>query len=90
MKGSVPLGMMKVTSTWTGCLVSSRLTAGREWAEGTGPAAATLAADPFELFRALSGRRSLDQVRTLAWDGDPAPYLDLLAPYPLPPSPPAE
>jgi uncharacterized protein (TIGR03083 family) len=60
---------------------------GREWVEGAGPPAATLAAEPFELFRALSGRRSADQLRSLAWDGDPAPYLDVLAPYPLPPSP---
>ena len=35
----------------------------------------------------LSGRRSLDQVRALAWDGDPEPYLELLAPYPMPASP---
>jgi hypothetical protein len=55
--------------------------------EGAGAPAATLSAAPFELFRALSGRRSLDQVRSLAWDGDPAPYLEVLAPYPLPPSP---
>jgi hypothetical protein len=60
---------------------------GQEWVEGTGVPAATLVADPFELFRALSGRRSLDQVRALAWDGDPAPYLDLFAPYPMPASP---
>jgi uncharacterized protein (TIGR03083 family) len=59
----------------------------REWVEGAGAPAATLAAEPFELFRALSGRRSADQLRALAWDGDPAPYLDVLAPYPLPPSP---
>lgn len=65
-----------------------RLRAGdQEWVEGAGPLAAALAADPFELFRALSGRRSLDQVRTLAWDGDPRPYLDVLPPYRMPPSP---
>jgi hypothetical protein len=59
----------------------------REWVEGGGPPAAELTADAFELFRTLSGRRSLDQVRALAWDGDPEPYLDLLAPYPMPRSP---
>jgi uncharacterized protein (TIGR03083 family) len=65
-----------------------RLRAGdREWVEGAGPPAATLSAAPFELFRALSGRRSAGQVRSLAWDGDPALYLDVLAPYPMPPSP---
>jgi uncharacterized protein (TIGR03083 family) len=64
--------------------------AGREWMEGSGQPAAALAADAFELFRALSGRRSLGQVRALAWDGDPEPYLDLFAPYPMPASPLAE
>jgi uncharacterized protein (TIGR03083 family) len=64
--------------------------AGREWVEGSGRPAAALTGDAFELFRALSGRRSLDQVRALAWDGDPEPYLDLLAPYPMPASPLAE
>jgi hypothetical protein len=61
--------------------------AGRERVEGSGQPAAALAADAFELFRALSGRRSLGQVRALAWDGDPEPYLDLFAPYPMPASP---
>lgn len=60
---------------------------GREWVEGSGSPAAAVAADPFELFRALSGRRSLAQVRALAWDGDPEPYLAVLSPYPMPPSP---
>jgi uncharacterized protein (TIGR03083 family) len=63
---------------------------GRTWVEGSGPPAADLAADAFELFRALSGRRSLDQVRALAWDGAPEPYLDLISPYPLQESPLAE
>ena len=52
--------------------------------QGCGPPAAELTADAFELFRTLSGRRSLDQVRALAWDGDPEPNLDLLTPYPMP------
>jgi 2-polyprenyl-6-methoxyphenol hydroxylase-like FAD-dependent oxidoreductase len=60
---------------------------GRDWVEGAGPPAAVLEAAPFELFRALSGRRSAGQVRALAWDGDPEPYLDVLSPYPMPPSP---
>ena len=44
----------------------------------------------FELFRALSGRRTIEQVRALAWDGDPEPHLGLFAPYPMPASPLAE
>jgi hypothetical protein len=58
--------------------------------EGFGSPAVAVAADPFELFRALSGRRSLAQVRALAWDGNPEPYLAVLSPYPMPPSPPRE
>jgi uncharacterized protein (TIGR03083 family) len=61
--------------------------ADREWVEGSGPPAAALTADAFELFRAISGRRDLDQIRALTWDGDPEPYLDLLSPYPVPTSP---
>jgi uncharacterized protein (TIGR03083 family) len=61
--------------------------AGRERVAGSGQPVAALAADAFELFRALSGRRSLGQVRALGWDGDPEPYLDLFAPYPMPASP---
>lgn len=38
-------------------------------------AATTLTAPAFEVFRALTGRRSLDQVRDLDWHGDPEPYL---------------
>lgn len=64
--------------------------AGRSWVEGSGPPAAELAAGPFELFRTLSGRRSLEQVRALGWDGDPEPYLHLISPYPMPEAPLAE
>jgi uncharacterized protein (TIGR03083 family) len=37
----------------------------------------TLTADPFELFRALSGRRSEVQIRRFDWSVDPQPYLPL-------------
>lgn len=36
---------------------------------------ATVEAPAFELFRALTGRRSADQVRRYSWTGDPDPYL---------------
>jgi uncharacterized protein (TIGR03083 family) len=36
----------------------------------------TLRGEPFELMRAVSGRRSLDQIRRLDWSGDPEPWLD--------------
>ena len=65
-----------------------RLRAGtREWVEGAGDVAAALTADPFELFRTISGRRSPEQARALDWTGDPGPYLAVLSPYPMPASP---
>jgi uncharacterized protein (TIGR03083 family) len=42
---------------------------------GEGDVAATVTASPFEALRVLTGRRSLDQVRALRWDGDPEPWL---------------
>jgi hypothetical protein len=38
----------------------------------------------FDLFRSLSGRRSVEQLLDLEWDGDPAAYIDVLSPYPYP------
>ena len=35
----------------------------------------SVAADPFELFRALTGRRSPAQIRGFAWTVDPEPFL---------------
>ncbi len=59
-----------------------RLRAGdREWVIGDGIPQATVTAAPFELFRALSGRRSLEQIRGFSWDGDARPYLGLFSPF---------
>jgi len=43
------------------------------------PAEIRLTASPFELFRAMTGRRSAEQIRRLDWSGDPSPYLPLFA-----------
>lgn len=43
---------------------------------GIGEPVASVRASEFELFRALSGRRSRRQVAAFDWDGDPTPYLD--------------
>jgi uncharacterized protein (TIGR03083 family) len=48
---------------------------GEERVVGPGEPAATLTVSTFELLRVISGRRSLDQVRALDWDGDPDPSL---------------
>jgi uncharacterized protein (TIGR03083 family) len=48
---------------------------------GDGDPAATLEAGRFEIFRALSGRRSRDQILAMKWTGDPEPYLPLIPAY---------
>jgi len=40
-------------------------------------------APPFELFRALTGRRSADQIRAFDWTVDPSPYLALFDLWPF-------
>jgi hypothetical protein len=37
---------------------------------GRSEADATLAGEPFELLRAMTGRRSVDQIRAMQWHGD--------------------
>ncbi|HJR18992.1 MAG TPA: hypothetical protein VJ922_04675 [Actinomycetota bacterium] len=56
-------------------------TADQEWVIGDGIPGATVTAPMFELFRALSGRRSVDQIRAFSWDGDPRPYLAVFSPF---------
>jgi uncharacterized protein (TIGR03083 family) len=48
---------------------------------GEGEPAATVAADRFELLRALAGRRSRAQILAFEWDGDPGPYLGIIPAY---------
>jgi uncharacterized protein (TIGR03083 family) len=63
----------------------------RQWLLGSGSPAATLHAGLLDTLRSLTGRRSIDQVRALRWDGDPAPWLPTLAWGPFaPPSGPVE
>ena len=62
-----------------------RIRAGaREWVVGDGIPQATVTAPAFELFRALSGRRSLEQIRAFDWDGDPEPYMKVFSPFEAP------
>lgn len=61
---------------------SFRIVAGsRDWVVGAGDPVATLTADPFELARAASGRRSTEQLRALDWQGDAEPFLHFFYPY---------
>ena len=53
----------------------------RERLAGEGAPAATLTGDRFELYRALAGRRSSGQIRSMQWEGDAEPYVDLIPAY---------
>jgi hypothetical protein len=58
--------------------------AGEEQVVGSGATVATVVGDPFELLRAFSGRRSLDQVCRLAWTGAPDRVVPVVSRYPFP------
>ena len=49
---------------------------------GEGEAAATVRLSRYEAFRALMGRRSLDQLRAYDWEGGAEPYVGLLPSLP--------
>lgn len=68
-----------------GELPGLRLVAGdQEWVIGPGEPAATATVDSaFELLRALIGRRSVTQVASWKWEGDPSPYFGVMAPWGL-------
>ena len=47
----------------------------RDFMVGQGEPAASVSAETYEMFRALGGRRTEEQVRGYDWTGDPGPYL---------------
>ncbi|MDQ3646891.1 MAG: hypothetical protein M3345_08170, partial [Actinomycetota bacterium] len=53
----------------------------KPYTAGDGEPGATVAATRFELFRAMSGRRSPEQIAAYRWDGDPEPYIPYFYPY---------
>jgi uncharacterized protein (TIGR03083 family) len=56
--------------------------AGKELAlGGDGTRGARVTADRHDLVRAMAGRRTEEQIRSLSWDGDPTPYLPVLSEY---------
>jgi uncharacterized protein (TIGR03083 family) len=60
---------------------------GKERMVGDGEPGATLSGDRYEIFRALAGRRSDDQMLAMEWDGDPGPYIAVLPAYDTPAQP---
>ena len=57
----------------------------REWWLGAhdDPDATVVETTAYEVFRAVAGRRTADQVRAWAWSGDPEPFLAAGLPYPF-------
>ena len=55
-----------------------------EWPVGPREPVGQVTASAYELFRTVTGRRSAAAIRRLGWTTDPTPYLDVIAPYPLP------
>lgn len=53
----------------------------KSYSAGDGEPGASVKATRFEFFRALSGRRSRDQISAYEWEGDPEPYLFYFYPY---------
>ena len=45
--------------------------------------AVELRGDRFELLRALTGRRTVQEITSLAWTGDVKPYIELVPNYPV-------
>jgi uncharacterized protein (TIGR03083 family) len=61
------------------------VTAGEtSWVAGNGDPVISVAAEPFEMLRSLTGRRTREQIRGLEWSGDPERYLDLFSMYGMP------
>ncbi|MGA8724040.1 MAG: maleylpyruvate isomerase family mycothiol-dependent enzyme [Acidimicrobiales bacterium] len=57
----------------------------RDWWLGVhgDPEAVVVEAPAYEFFRALTGRRSVSQLRLWNWSGNPDPYLSIGLPYPF-------
>jgi uncharacterized protein (TIGR03083 family) len=62
----------------------------QRWGTEGGGAATQVAGDPFEIFRAVTGRRTADQIRAFEWRGDADPYLPVFSAFGVPDSPLAE
>ena len=56
----------------------------KKWVAGKEEVSGSVEADPFELLRGLTGRRTHDQIRSFSWSVDPGPYLPIFSMYGLP------
>lgn len=53
----------------------------KSYTAGDGEPTTTVRASRFELFRAMSGRRSPEQIAAYEWDGEAEPYIPYFYPY---------
>lgn len=61
---------------------------GRDWVAGkTEPTLSVEAPSSFDLLRALTGRRTRDEIAVFEWSGDPEPYLAVFSMYGMPAAP---
>lgn len=58
-----------------------------QWVAGREEPVGSVKAPLFDLLRGLTGRRTLDEVKSFDWSVDPAPYLELFPMYPVTPEP---
>jgi uncharacterized protein (TIGR03083 family) len=54
----------------------------REWRFGEGEPVTSVLVDPYELWRAIVGRRSAAQMAAWKWDGEPHPFIEFLPIFP--------
>jgi uncharacterized protein (TIGR03083 family) len=77
---AVDIGLSFVAPRWVEVAAESGLAVGVEAATGARwgaeDAPLVLSGTPFELVRALTGRRSVDQLRALGWRGDCEPAIE--------------
>ena len=90
---AVDAAMKPLVARWRQSLAGTpsllvRVAGGRDWAVGSsspdgGAPAVSVDVPLYDLFRALTGRRSARQVAAWAWAGDPTPYLEAGLPFPF-------
>jgi uncharacterized protein (TIGR03083 family) len=89
---AVLLGLKGLVGRWRHTLTEAgaptlllRATDARDWWLGVpdDPETIVVEVPAYEVFRALTGRRSQDQLRAWNWSGDARPYLDAGLPYPF-------
>ena len=79
LSGYIAVMDMRLASDGVGAIAFEA--PGKRWVAGRKDPIATVRATRFELFRALSGRRSPEQLLAYEWEGDPEPFINYFYPY---------